>query len=298
MFNKILIPFDGFGLADGVLQFIPQLARGFGSSVILLWVMTQKGTRSQGTMAMVELEDAARQLSKELGEEVVPMVSMGSTAPSIIRIATEEGCDLIAMATHGRRGIGRGLLGSIADEVVRYSTIPTMVFAPKKADKEWSEGVEFERIIVPLDGSIDAETVLPYVEDMALKLDVEIILVRVNNDEAIYSIGWAGIPIFPDDPNIKIRDETYLEAVTKMLREKGLRARWEWLEGSPPYQTAEFARKTEHNMVALATRGHSGIARWIEGSVSERAILDSGDPVLIIPPLEEPEKEPAETQNV
>ena len=292
LFNKILVPFDGFGLADGVLRFIPQLAKGFGSSVILLWVMTSKGSRSQGTMAMVELEEAARRLTKELGSEVVPMVSVGSPAPSIIRIASEESCDLIAMATHGRGVIGRGLLGSVADEVVRYSTVPTMVFAPKKADKEWSESTIFDRIIVPLDGSRDAEAVLPYVEDMGRALGVEIILVRVSNNEAIYSVGWAGIPVFPDDPNVKIRDEAYLEIVSKRLREKGLQARWEWFEGSPAYRTAEFARKTEHNIVALATRGHSGIERWIEGSVSERAILNSGDPVLIIPPVEEPAEIP------
>ncbi|NQW23005.1 MAG: universal stress protein [SAR202 cluster bacterium] len=291
MFKKILVPFDGFGLADAVLPFIPQLAKGFGSSVIMLWVMTPNGARSAGAMAVVELEEAARRLSLEVGD-VSPMVTVGSPAPTIIRIAAEEGCDLIAMTTHGRGVIGRGLLGSVADEVVRYSPVPTMVFAPRKADEEWSGSSIIDRIIVPLDGSDYAESVLPYVQNMAHRMDLEIVLFRVNDYAGIYSGAWVGLPYIPVaeqlvDPAVETSDEEYLETVAEKLRSNGLRVRWELLNGNPAYQVAEFARETKHNMVALATRGHSGIERWIEGSVSERAVLDSGDPVLIIPPAAE-----------
>ncbi len=286
MFKKILVPFDGFGLADGILRFIPQLAKGFDSSVILLWVMTPNGTRSSSALTVVELEEAARQLSLEVGE-AIPMVTVGSPAATIVRVASEEGCDLIAMATHGRGTISRGLLGSVSDDVVRNSPIPTMVFAPGKADKDWSETTEIDRIIVPLDGTDYAETALPYAEEMARRLDLEIILIRVNYREGVYSLGVAGVPAFPEDPNVQIRDEGYLKKVTGQLQRKGLQVRWEWLKGSPPHRTAGFARKTHGSMIVLATKGHSGIERLIGGSVSELAVVESGDPVLIISPVEE-----------
>jgi hypothetical protein len=119
---------------------------------------------------MVELEEAARRLSLEVGD-VVPMVTVGSPAATIIRIATEEECDLIAMSSHGRGTIARGLLGSVSDDVVRNSYIPTMVFAPRKADEDWSESAEIDRMIVPLDGSRYAEAAVPYVEEMARRMD-------------------------------------------------------------------------------------------------------------------------------
>ena len=286
MFKKILVPFDGAGLTDGILRFIPQMAKGFDSSVILLWVMTPNGSRSSGAMTVVELEEAARRLSEEV-REAIPMVTVGSPAATIMRVASEEDCDLIAMASHGRGSIGRGLLGSVSDDVVRNSPVPTMVFASGKADKDWSEEAEIDRIIVPLDGSSYAETALPYAEEMAQRMDLEIILIRVNYREGVYSLGVAGVPIFPEDPNVQIRDESYLKRVTGRLQNNGLRATWQWLEGSPPHRTAGFARKTHNNIIVLATRGHSGIERLIGGSVSELAVVESGDPVIIISPTEE-----------
>ena len=118
-------------------------------------------------------------------------------------------------------------------------------------------------------------------------MDLEIFLVRVNYREGVYSLGVAGVPVFPEDPNIQVRDESYLKRLTGRLEEKGLQVTWKWLEGSPPHRTAGFARKTHNNIIVLATKGHSGIERLVGGSVSELAVAESGDPVIIISPVDE-----------
>jgi nucleotide-binding universal stress UspA family protein len=128
-------------------------------------------------------------------------------------------------------------------------------------------------------------------------MKLEIILIRVK--EHYGQATGAGVAV-PDMPigmmkmasglktiNVETSDEEYMETVAKKLRDQDLQVSWELLDGNPGYRTAKFARKTDHNMVALATRGHSGVERWIEGSVAEVVILGSRDPVLIIPPLRE-----------
>jgi len=92
-------------------------------------------------VAETELETRAAVFEAKLGEtkvliqkrsglEVGSLVTVGSTVDTIVTIAREEDADLIAIATHGRSGIGRWILGSVADGVVRRSHLPCLVVRP------------------------------------------------------------------------------------------------------------------------------------------------------------------------
>ena len=74
-----------------------------------------------------------------------------------------------------------------------------------------------------------------------------------------------------------------LEQAAESLASQGLRVRWELLRGVPGASVTGLARELSNNMVALASHGRSGLARWVQGSVAEDLIRNTGDPVLVIP---------------
>ena len=143
MYSKILIPTDGSELSDKALEAGVNFAKALGSSVVIATVIEpysysnlseyrpesidQYDSRVR-ELAQERLE-GARELveKKEVPCEVVAFKSF-SPAEAIIDAATEYGCDLIFMASHGRQGLAAVLLGSETHKVLTHSKIPVMVY--------------------------------------------------------------------------------------------------------------------------------------------------------------------------
>lgn len=151
MFTKVLVPLDGSPLAAAVLTWVRRLVAKEGSRVYLLHVIPEAEpvTMFDG-MALVPVPsldtvepgaieaEARRYLAgaaERLGPtaDVHPLVRTGKPAPEIVAAARECGADLIAMSTHGRTGLPRLVLGSVADEVVRVSGLPVVLLHPEAA---------------------------------------------------------------------------------------------------------------------------------------------------------------------
>jgi nucleotide-binding universal stress UspA family protein len=194
--------------------------------------------------------------------------------------ANKDAC--IVMATHGRSGIQRWLLGSVADKVLHGST--NHLFLIRATEQGKTEGeAALTRVIVPLDGSPLAEKVLPYVVDLGKKMRLEVILVRayalppaVTGDEyATYSQ-----ELF-DQLETEAKD--YLAEKIKEVEQQGLGHVSSVVDlGYGAEEITALARKTPDNFIAMSTHGRSGVTRWVLGSVTERVVRHSGDPVLII----------------
>lgn len=143
MYSKILIPTDGSELSDKALEAGVNFAKALGSSVVIATVIEpysysnlseyrpesidQYDSRVR-ELAQERLE-GARELveKKEVPCEVVAFKSF-SPAEAIIDAATEYGCDLIFIASHGRQGLAAVLLGSETQKVLTHSKIPVMVY--------------------------------------------------------------------------------------------------------------------------------------------------------------------------
>jgi nucleotide-binding universal stress UspA family protein len=144
MYRKILVPLDGSELAECVLPHVKTVASGCGAEhVILLRVV--ESLPAELPPAVVELVQKAgvkaagkylarkkAQLSKE-GLTVEAKVLTGKPAETISEFAQSEKMDLIAIATHGRSGIGRWVFGSVADRLVHSSFVPTLLIRPKSS---------------------------------------------------------------------------------------------------------------------------------------------------------------------
>ena len=144
MYKRILVPLDGSELAKKALDHIEPLAKIFDAEIILFQVvpfMPIYGSPELVTPLIVDekqkesAEKSLARLSEELkmrGFKVTTMVRMGhQVAVEIIDFAKESGVDLIAMCTHGRSGITRWVLGSVAHKVLIRAETPILLIRSK-----------------------------------------------------------------------------------------------------------------------------------------------------------------------
>lgn len=143
MFKRILVPLDGSALAEQILPYLKGLSSDTEAMVTLLRVaghpvtsyrvegLTVNATRSDDSYTHCEqyLHGIATQLTQS-GLKVETRVIEGPIADVIIDYAAEMQADLVAMSTHGRTGIGRWLLGSVADRVVHGLKVPLFLIRP------------------------------------------------------------------------------------------------------------------------------------------------------------------------
>ena len=299
MSNKMLVPLDGSTTAECALPMVRSLARRLAIPVELLGVVdlreiSRSVSASEGLFLDRLLEEQSRRSAEYLGKiaktlsgvEVKTRGEKGAAAEVIVETAAADKNTLIVMATHGRSGLNRFLLGSVAEKVLRASVNPLLLVKANEPIVTDGEA-PLTSIVVPLDGSDLAEGVLPVVEELAKKLGLEVVLIRAYAiPYGAYSTGDG----FYDPVNLeaflaRLREETfdYLEKKTAHLKRNGVaKVSFVAKEGLSADEIIKFARETPANLVAMSTHGRSGVKRWVLGSVTETVVRHSGDPVLVL----------------
>jgi len=247
--------------------------------------MTQEYSRAE-EQAKGRLRGIVNRLAEQ-GLEVESVIGFGRPAEEIVRAADNNDCDYIAMSTHGRNVVGRGILGSVTDKVVHSAQMPVLTVTPEIPRKYWLEGSTISRIMAPSDGSPLADSAMPYVEHLAREMSLEIVLTRavdVSRTDAYLANYWEV------KSGLETEATEHLRGNAEMLKAKYLEAEWILLKGSPAREIVNLAQEIPQCMIALSTRGRSGLTRWVMGSVTEAVIRASGAPVLVIPPGKAQEK--------
>ena len=138
MYERILVPTDGSSGTRRAIDHAVDLAAADGATIHALYVVNAASFASlpmetswEGVAEMLEEEgeeavSAVERVAAERDVRVTTAVVEGTPSREIVKYATEEDCDLIVMGTHGRGGLDRLLLGSVAERVVRSSTIPVL----------------------------------------------------------------------------------------------------------------------------------------------------------------------------
>ena len=187
------------------------------------------------------------------------------------------------MATHGLSGIRRWLLGSVAAKVVQTAANPLLLVRP---GADASARAEIDTVFVPLDGSALAEKVLPHVIALAKAMKLEVHLLRVYTlPSEAYVVADGVVATGPGVFRDKLKGETegYLEGKVERLRAEGLdRLVATAIEGDAASEIIDLARRTPKNLIVMSTHGRSGAGRWLLGSIAERVVQHSQDPVLLI----------------
>jgi len=147
----------------------------------------------------------------------------------------------------------------------------------------------YEKILVPLDGSELAESVLPHVEAIARGCRVvEIVLLRICDAPSILADYPEGSNrtwekhVQRMTTNARQQCNIYLEDIEKQLRDKGFKVRTESRLGKPAEEIVDYAAKNGVDLIIMASHGRSGISRWAYGSEADKILRSSCVPVLLV----------------
>jgi nucleotide-binding universal stress UspA family protein len=296
MYTKILVPLDGSATAEAVLPYAEALAVGFKIGTELLTALDIGAMASHLPVDKVNQLDsiiaAAESKSKSYLEQRAQSLARAPSQCRVVRgkpedvILEEAQPDrnaLIAMATHGRSGAHRWLLGSVAEKVLRGATSP--LFLVRAAAARTTPQRIINSIIVPLDGSALAERILPTVSSWARALDVEVTLIRAFEFPA--SAYYGSEDDLPDYDAYRegARKEAavYLHAAADSLVRDGVRTvSTATLEGPAAEEIIGYGQEAPRAMIAMSTHGRSGVRRWFLGSVTEKVVRHGDDPVLVL----------------
>jgi nucleotide-binding universal stress UspA family protein len=118
MFERILLPIDGSELSEAAVEHAAALGEKFGATVIVLQVIDYEAVEGQRTKARENIDRVAGQL-RDRGVTVETTIVEGGPGDAICAAVEALDCDTVVMATHGRSGLKRAVLGSVADHVAR-----------------------------------------------------------------------------------------------------------------------------------------------------------------------------------
>jgi nucleotide-binding universal stress UspA family protein len=297
MYTRILVPLDGSATAEAVLPYAQAFAVGFKTSVELLSVVdigamtthlsAEKVPQFNAVVDNEEknsgsyLDDVAKNFFSGLPTEC--RIVRGSPAETILESTSKDQDTLIAMATHGRSGAKRFLLGSVAEKVLRGTTNP--LFLVRAAAAKTTPQRIINSIVVPLDGSALAEQILPTVSNWAQALGVEVTLIRAFEFPA--SSYYGSEEDLPDydafREEARKQAAAYLKQKEESLVGEGVRTvSTLTLEGPAAAEIIRYAQTSPRAVIAMSTHGRSGVRRWMLGSVTEKVVRHSDDPVLIV----------------
>lgn len=150
-----------------------------------------------------------------------------------------------------------------------------------------------EKILVPLDGSELAESVLPLVEELATKLQAEVVLLQatMTPSQALTEVVDPNSPTMATEVSLDVANrrvesnvegaERYLAATQTRLMDKGVRVTAAVMPGNPENVILEYAAQNNVSLIALASHGRGGIVRTVLGSVADALVRNAPIPVLI-----------------
>ncbi len=302
MFRHILVPLDGSPHAAAALPYAVALARIADARICLLAVVepapVQESDERRVAASTAYLESVALPL-RARGLAVTMLSRYGNPAAMILAETEARSCSLVVMGTHGRTGLARLRMGSVARHVLRHATVPTLVVpsvnptlvAPSVGGNGASTGEDatITGITVPLDGSPLAETALPVAASIAAALSVPLALFRVIPSITALATGWgAGYEGYYPITEEMERDEegavaAYLQAVATPLREQGLAVRELWRRDLATGTDETIAANlSPTGIVVIASHGRGGVLRWVLGSTAEGVLDRAPCPILVV----------------
>ncbi len=311
MFTKVLVPLDNTEISEGIIPLVTQLAQGLDMEVVLATAINQDHTPRglfdrirggiggppsptaeaiSGPSNESAERDARSRLDKLAGgmtNHGVPasgMVGFGLASETIIRMATDSNCDLIAMSTRGRGALSSGLLGSVTYRTMHESPMPVLAVTPERAGHHRTTEGGISTVVVPLDGSELAETALPHAVALCRGMDMKMVLLHVlPTNEFVYSDGnVGGQDVVANREELAAMARMYLTGIARRLEDEGLEVRMNVEVGRPSTVITAVARGTEPSMIVMASHGRSGMSRLLMGSVAEAVVRESGEPVLMV----------------
>jgi nucleotide-binding universal stress UspA family protein len=307
MFKKIAVPLDGSALAEKALPFAIQLANSMDAGLLLIRATKVPSLLTDTPAHELEYLETAEVYFETIknsitnpalenhiaAEKLETLVVYGDTVAEIVEITPFEKADLVVMTTHGRSGLSRMVMGSVAKKVLRQSQLPVIVMRPENL--QTSELIEetllenaptTKSVVVTLDGTADAEAILEPAIELAQKLGatVNLLEVVVPSIPVEYGAGFYGIG-FDLDTDTRKRIDTAKEYLAKLkvqLSERGINCASVVKVGNAATEIVEYTQAIQASLIAMATHARGTVGEFLIGSVADEVMRKSHLPVVMV----------------
>jgi nucleotide-binding universal stress UspA family protein len=327
MFTRILVPLDGSELGERAVPVAARLARARDATVLLVRAITlpiaiarlygpgfmpfDGASLADPEWQRAEAQDYLTRLAGQpdlAGIAVETHLPSGEATPAILRTIQEQQADLVVISSHGRTGLSRWVLGSVAQHIAHQSPVPVLVLRTAEATQELllTHVSQPPRALVSLDGSLVAEAALGPAVDVVTAL-------AFPKPAALHLVSVVN-PLLPDLEGVP--EAEVVQGVQAYLTRVGERVQREHagqiVVTSSTITSSDIAgaliglaEDREHaaesgagtyDLMAMGTHGLTGLEHWALGSVTERVLHGTKLPMLIVRPTEAalaPTPEPA-----
>jgi nucleotide-binding universal stress UspA family protein len=285
MYDDILLPYDGSDGAGAILGHAASIAHWADATVNVLFVAdtNQTSVSVVGTHAVDGLVNRGEEVVAEAAEALDSYgvahetdVVQGNPAPTVVEYAETYDQDLIVVPTHGRTGLSRYLVGSVAEKIVRLATTPVLT-ARMHPDEELT--FPYEQILLPTDGSEAARAAATHGLALAAALDATVHLLSVIDDT---SLG-------PDVRSVVVEEAVQeaahaaVDDLAEMAAERGVADVVRHVDrGAPVASIRDRVEAVDAHAVVMGTTGRRGTDRILLGSVAEQTVRSASVPVITV----------------
>jgi len=295
--RSILFPTDFSPCAERAYTHAVHLARRLGAKLHVLSVVYHEDDAETSPMSFLPLgsDELAAQLGLESstlpeGDDSLEVINaqLQSTSAwrTILEYVDDHKIDLVVMGTHGRHGLDRLLLGSVAEQVVRRAPCPVLTVRQEHPVPRRPGAIP--EIVVPVDFSPFSRPTLKYAVDLARHYGAKLALVHVVEQVNLPNVyGIDPIPVVA--PDLQARSLQALEALAADEIPPSQPFDCTVLIGHAGHDIVEFADDRDSDMIVIATHGLTGLKRLLMGSVTEQVVRAAACPVFTVRSFESAE---------
>jgi nucleotide-binding universal stress UspA family protein/predicted transcriptional regulator len=299
MADRLIVPLDGSELGEAALAWAAYVGRIQNLTLVLTQIVPwpiypitdglggyvsadiYDEVMAAGKQEATEYLGRARERIKREGVKTEITVREGVPVDNILDLADEVGAYAIAMSTHGRGGLARFVLGSVAERVIQQATVPVLLVRARETPSPLSP--RSGRLLIPLDGSPLAERAI----DVARDLDKAstLVLTRVVAPVRHFIPDAEGDTTFYDSvrtEQLVDEAEAYLRQVEQRVQERGAKTESSVRIGPAAREVDAAAHELQADLIVMATHGRVGPGRWFLGSVADQVVRDADLPVFLV----------------
>lgn len=308
MYQSIMVALDGSDFSACALPAAAALARRTGAKLNLVVVFDPStllhfmpGDASIPVHDASMADERCKTLRLWIEEQAASISNTGVPATGVLLEGTvvealaehviTTSAELVIMTTHGRSGLDRLRLGSVASSFLGRATVPVFLVRPTGADAP-KPGHELPtgKMLITLDGSDFSESMLPHAARFAEAIGSKIELLTVADPAASPLALFGADALFVDDyvsGDEESDSHRYLQQQAKKLDEKLVAGISVQSDTSAARAIVRYVQAADPGVIALATHGRSGLVRMILGSVADKVLQGVEQPMLVYRPSDE-----------
>lgn len=299
--SNILLPTDFSPYALHAMKYAVAIAKQYGGTVHVAHVLDTSVevrppghglwlTKSEAEALLASMREHAEsrlanvvERAAEAGVATAQHIVAGLPGPEILKLARDQRCTMIVVATHGRSGFDHMVFGSVAEKVVRQSPVPVLCIKHPEHEfvNENDLSLDLKRILFPTDFSAFSQRALPFALSLCREFGASLVLFHASEVPVL-------LPEFMPDSAMSLAPE--MEAGAKKTLDR-IRAGIEGIDvetytvtGVPYREICHHVDASHVDLVVMPTHGRSGLSHMLFGSVAEKVVRLARCPVFTIRP--------------